>query len=469
MHSSESERIKRLSIGRLSLTAKRIQIPLSPIVAIASLSIALLGGGIYAVTRPCVMGGCELLQVARSLNQDSMRTLRDTTAAEDIIDAYDKVLEANYRLSMIPFWSGHHDQAQVLLLDFESDAQILGDIVAAQKHAYLAAETSQNPPLPLETWVEIRRLWRQAIAHLNRVPEGAIAYPFAQKKRAEYETNLSSINQRITLEEQARTTIAAARHAAQIAETRENSADALKDWQLVRVTWQVVIDRLTEVPRGTMAYAEAQQLYAIYEPRLTAALTRQQQEVISENAYHQAVNLAEAAMGFEQQNQWSNAVIAWQNALAQAQQVIGETTYHHQAEPLLNSYSRALTMAQQNLRLAIAVQGAEVDLNRICNTNPPICNYTLNPEAIEVQIVEEFDQIVEQAIITRDTASSYNGAQGMVFKVNTLLDELAMISEGTQVAIELSNANGVVFGTYAPNQPGYRPTTVVAPNPTATN
>jgi hypothetical protein len=441
----------------------------SPMMAIASLGIALLASGIYAVTRPCVIGSCDLLQVARSLNQESMRLLHGTTSAIAIVDAYDKVLEANYHLSMIPFWSGHHDEAQILLREFEADAQILGYIVAAQKQAYQAAEMSQNPPLPLETWIEIRRSWRQAIAHLKKVPAGAIAYPFAQTKRAEYETNLRAINQRIALEEAALKTISAARHAAQIAEARENKASALRDWHLVRVTWQVVINRLQEVPRGTMAYAEAQQLQAIYQPRLATAITRHQQESVSETAYHQAVNLAERAMGFEQQNQWSSAVAAWQDALSQAQRVLRETTYHHQAEPLLNSYSRALTSAQQNLRLSIAIQRAEVDLERICSTTPPICNYTLKPESIEVQISAEFDRVVEQAIITSETATYSGDPQDSTFKVNTLLDELAAISEETQVAIELLNANGIAFGTYTPDQPGYNPATVDAPAASADN
>lgn len=431
--------------------------PSATTMAIATVGLIGLAGGIYALTRPCVVGECEVLQVTQALTLESEKMMQAPESAEQVVKAYDRLLEANYRLSKIPFWSEHHERAQTLLKSYEFDANYLGDVVTAQKHALSAAELSQDPPHPLAVWKEVRTLWLQAIDHLENVPEQATAYSFAQSKRAEYQANLASINRRIELEEQAHKTISATRNAAQMAEARESSADSVETWRLVNATWQVVLNRINDVPANTMAYAEAQQLRAIYEPRLKTAHDRWAQSEASATSYNQALTFAEQAISFEQTNQWSNAVTAWQNALETVRQIPTDTSYYEQAQPLMNSYSGALDRAQQNLRLAVAIQDAQVDLDRICNTAPQICDYTLASDAIQIYIAAEFDQIVEQAIVTSDMANGSSGAQNASLKINTLLQALATIGEEAYVSIELYDADGALFATYAPSLSGYTP------------
>ncbi|HHP7244100.1 MAG TPA: hypothetical protein ACFE0H_05375 [Elainellaceae cyanobacterium] len=433
------------------------QLPSATSLAIATVGLIGLVGGIYALTRPCVVGECEVLHVSQTLTLESEKMMQDPESAEQVIKAYDRLLEANYRLSKIPFWSEHHERAQRLLQSYEVDANYLGYVVTAQKHALSAAELSQDPPHPLATWKEVRTLWLQAIDQLKNVPEHAAAYSFAQSKRAEYRANLATINRRIELEEQAHKTISTTRNAAQMAEARESSADSVETWRLVNATWQVVLNRINDVPPDTMAYAEAQQLRAIYEPRLATAHARWTQSEASATSYNRALTFAEQAISFEQNNQWSSAVTAWQNALETVRQIPTDTSYYDQAQPLMNSYSGALDRAQQNLSLAVAIQDAQVDLDRICNATPQICDYTLDSEAIQIYITAEFDQIVEQAIMTSNAATVSGRTQDTSLKINTLLQTLAAIGENAYVSIELYDADGALFATYAPSLSGYTP------------
>ncbi|MGJ3249310.1 MAG: hypothetical protein ACFE0I_24955 [Elainellaceae cyanobacterium] len=433
------------------------RLPSATAMAIATVGLIGIIGGIYALTRPCVIGECEVLQVSQTLTFESEKMMQDPESAEQVIKAYDSLLEANYRLSQIPFWSEHHEQAQTLLKSYEVDANYLGYVVTAQKHALSASELSQDPPHPLVVWKEVRTLWLQAIDQLGNIPEQATSYSFAQSKQAEYRANLATINRRIELEEQAHKTISATRNAAQMAEARESSADSVETWRLVNATWQVVLNRINDVPPNTMAYAEAQQLRAIYEPRSATAHAQWTQAEASATSYNQALTFAEQAISFEQNNQWSNAVTAWQNALETVRQIPTDTSYYDQAQPLMNSYSGALDRAQQNLRLAVAIQDAQVDIDRICNTAPQICDYTLASDAIQIYIAAEFDQIVERAIVTNNAANVASGTQDTSLKINTLLQALAAIGENAYVSIELYDADGVLFATYAPSLSGYTP------------
>lgn len=418
--------------------------------------VALLGGG-YVLSRPCVIGECLPLKTAEQLNSKSMQTIQAQTSASDAELIYEQLVEASYLLSTIPPWSKYHATAQELLSDYEDDAQILGYIVTAQKQAFSAASASQNPPHPLETWQEIRAGWQGAIAQLQQVPAGSFAIPLAQAKLTEYQANLATINRRIAIEEDAQRKIVSARKTAQLAETRESIADSVEDWQLAHVTWQVVVSQLQNISRHTMADAEAQQLLAIYQPRLTSAGNRRTQEEISSKTYSQAVGLANRARQLETQNQWSQAVASWRDALDNAQQVPTDTTYHDQAQPLVSSYTNALASAEERLRTAVSLQSALPSLANICSGTPQICSYTFAENVIRVSITAEYDQAVEDALADTQRSGDIVAQAGVVAHVGALLRSLAVISDSAQVSIELYNSDGTLVGTYVPHLSGYVP------------
>lgn len=416
----------------------------------------LIGGiGLYGLTRPCVVGDCTPLQTAQQLSQESMQAIAADASAAAVMTAYQQVVEASYLLSTIPPWSSYREAAQSLLVSYESQAEVLAQIVSAQEQATAAAELGLNPPHPLEVWHEVQGLWQGAIAQLEQVPADSFATSLAQSKQAEYQTNLVAINRRIVVEQEAQNKVKTARDTAKLAEAREGIATSVESWQLAYVTWQVVVNQLQAVPQGTMAYAEAEQLLAIYRPYLAAARDRHTQEAISVRAFNQALTLAEQARVLEQQRQWSQAVEVWQEALTNAQQVPNNTSYNDQATPLISSYTTALTQAQDRLRVAVGMQSAKTDLDRICSGTPRICNYTLESEVIQVYITADYDQAVEQAIAATEMTGDYQTRAGVMAHVNSLLRAIAAISENSQLSIELYNSDGSLFGTYIPRLSGY--------------
>jgi len=280
-------------------------------------------------------------------------------------------------------------------------------------------------------------------------------YGLAQRKLGEYQSNLAAIGQRMAIERQAQQQVNTARSTAHIAEAREGVAASLDSWQLTYATWQTVVGVLKQVPQSTMAHAEAQQLLAIYQPKLSAVRDRHKQEEISANAYNQAVSFATQARAFEQRRQWSQAVEQWRDALTQAQQVPNNTLYYAQAQPLINAYTAALSQAQDTLSTTTAMQSAAADLSRICEGSPTICSYSFAETAIQVRITAAYDRAVEQAMTRTQMTGDYVAQAEVTAHVNTLLRALAAISENAEVPIELYNSDGSLFGTYVPAFSGY--------------
>lgn len=423
--------------------------------AAAGLALAVLGVGSYGLTRPCVIGACATLSQAQQLSQTSEEMLQAAHSAEDVVVAYERLVEASYRLSKIPFWSKHYHQAQGLLANYQAEADLVAQIVVAQRQAREASLLTQNPPHPLEVWEDVRMKWQEAIVQLQSVPQDTLVANIAKTKLAEYQTNLVTINRRIRQEQDAQEKVAAARKAAQLAEAREGAAASSESWQLVHVTWQVVMNRLNDVPRDTMAYAEAQQLASIYESRLAASRDRLSREEVSASSYSQAIMLAEQAANYEQSGQWTQAVAHWQNALTHARQVPKETSYYDQVQPLINSYVEALNQAELHLNTAVAVEQARPLLEDVCHASSDLCTFTLTTEEIQVYVSAAYVDVIRRAMVSGGMTISTVDTDSALTKATGLLRAIAEVGILTQVPVGVYDAEGMLMGTYIPDLNGY--------------
>jgi hypothetical protein len=431
------------------------RIPIPILGLSAALGLLALGIGLYGLTRPCVIGGCAPLVEAQRLSQDAASRANSTATAQDVVAAHQQLIEANYLLGTIPKWSGHYDNAQTLLQSYETRTEVFGQVVAAVQKANVAAEKSQNSPYPVTTWREVQQLWQEAIALLETIPSDSSVYLLSQRKRSEYEANLTAINHRIRVELEAQERIDAARKVANVAEAREAAATSVVTWRSARDTWQVVVNALKNIPQGTMAYAEAQQLLGIYQPRLAATRDRHTQEQLSATAYNQALTLAEQARQAEQRQQWSEAVNQWRNALSNVEQVPNGTSYHSQIEPLVATYQTALASAQDRMRSATALQTATADLDQVCAATSTICTYTIQANAIRVQLTPDYDWAIEAVISNTPLRGDANTQAALKAYVDQLLDRFAEVGQQAQLPLDFYNAGDRLFGTYDPQFGGY--------------
>lgn len=429
--------------------SKRGMLPL--IMAGAGLSVLIFSGTLYFLSRPCVVGGCQVMLEAEALQQKSTTTLQNPRSGKEILEAQQQLEDAVQLLESIPPWSSQHDKAQELIKSYNTQAERVSTMVAALKTGARAAYKSANPPHPAFLWTEIQSMWQDAITQLEQLPTDRNLQPVAQEKIEAYKDNLSQTNQRLFKERQAQAYLQSAKDAALIAEARQGVAQSLEHWQSVYSSWQWAMNRLKQIPKGTTAYQEAQQLTAQYLPKVASARDRQTQEQIAANAYNQGLRMAQRAKDSQVSNQLSQAVANWRNALSFVNQVSSNTYYYGKARALASTYAVALKQTQAQLQLALKFQQARRDLSQTCYGKTKACTYTIDNNTIKVRLNPAYLQTVRQTAFNAQTKGDTNAQTGVVNHILTLGEALEAISDNARIPLEVYNPDGSVIQAHNPN------------------
>lgn len=409
-------------------------------------------GSLYAITRPCVVGECTLIESAQQLKNESSNTFKTAKNEEEIQQGKEKLTKATQQLKSIPFWSSHHQDAQKLVKNYQLEANRIDPLIKGLNTANLAAEKSQNPPHPVQQWEEIQSIWRQSIAQLQQVPQNSPVYSLSQQRLKTYQSNLAAINQRLKQEQEAETKLALAKQTAQLGKVRQDAAKTLGHWQQVQSTWEITINSLSSIPKTTVAYEESQQLITSYQPNLARVRDRVNQEDIAKTIYNQAISIAALAKSFEQRNQWTQAVTSWRRASTYAQQVPSGTYYYGQSQQLTDSYNNSLSKAQARLQVALILQKARIDLNRICAGVPKICDHIVSEQTIKVYLTPAYVNGVRRTAMTAGLSGDANTLTGVDDHLKTLQLALEAISENSDVTLEIYDQNRALIGRYVPQQ-----------------
>ncbi|OIP68876.1 MAG: hypothetical protein AUK43_14390 [Oscillatoriales cyanobacterium CG2_30_40_61] len=131
-------------------------------------------------------------------------------------------------------------------------------IDAGMQFGIQAAKAAQNPPHTAKEWEKVIKLWQEAIRRLEEVPTDNPSYLDAQKKLAEYQSNLGSSESRLQAEKDAVESVKQAKAAIAQWQTSARS----KDPDIASLIGQLtdIISMLEQVPAGTTVSAQAQNL-----------------------------------------------------------------------------------------------------------------------------------------------------------------------------------------------------------------
>ncbi|MBD2742076.1 hypothetical protein [Coleofasciculus sp. FACHB-1120] len=431
-----------------SLVGKLKRLPLPVLLASTGVGLLTFLFTLYALTRPCVIGTCTPLLTAQALTQEASATLQRPKTGQEILEARQKQQEAIRLLKLIPFWSGSYSEAQKQLTDNSQQAELLDQLVMALSKGSAAARQSQNPPHSATEWLEIQKLWREAIALLEPVPKNSTVYQLAQQKIKDYRTNLAATNGRVNAERQALKNLDAAKEGLQVAEAREGVANSIATWRLAETNWEMAINRLKAIPVGTTARPEAQQLLATNLPKLSAARDRKNKEQMAANAYNFAQNIARSAKNYEQLNQWTLAVMNWRNAIVNLQKIPRGTFFYNQGDALISSYKAELRQAEIQLGYASLLQKASTDLVTTCAGTPKVCEYTVTSQLIRVQLTPAYMQMVTQTVNAAQLRGDSNAQAGIATHLRTLGDALEAISDNARIPLELYTPDGSLVNKY---------------------
>ncbi|AUT02138.1 hypothetical protein CLI64_18080 [Nostoc sp. CENA543] len=401
--------------------------------------------GAYVVTRPCVMSECEELQAATKLKTESRQLLIRAKSDQDLAVITEQLNKTSEALSVIPWWSSRHQQAEELKSGLSAQSEKIDQVLKALQAAAVAEQKMQTPAKNPEELKARQNLWRQAIAPLEAIRPNNDLYRLISPRLLKYRASLKTINQQLVAEEKWLKKLVDAKAVATVATQRESTAQSLKEWQKVQSTWQITINALNVIPQTSPAYQEAQQLLLEYKPKLARARDRVTLEELGAKNFQQLSTIARQAKGYEQKQQWQAAVIYWEQALQAAKQISNDSLYYSQAQSLIPAYSAALKEAQTKLELDNAWRQTRVDLEKTCSSNIRICNFTVDEKGIIVRITPEYEQLLQNSL-SEDTNNNSGAIADIANHWQGLQEALIVISENASLPLFIyNNQNQVIY------------------------
>jgi len=351
-------------------------------------------GSVYGLSRPCVMGACAELDTVQQWNQVAIQQAEQATDAAELETARDSLQRAIATLETIPVWSRYRGEVQTLRQSYAQQQQTLEHLTQIADLAQTASDRSQNGPHSVETWQNIVALWEDAINRLEAIPPDSPFFRAAQRQKQQYKASLAHHSRILDTEEEAQDVLMMAKQGIQMAEARQQIAQTPEQWHLVRVTWQVVVNRLNEVPAGTYAALDARRLLQGYQPRLVAANTQLEKEQRAADLLQQATQSAQSAQQATQQFNWEGAIAAWTNAIRYTEQIPQNTTESVRGAELVRTYTTALEQAKAQQEASLTIS---LDVDRACNQELRKCRLMVVGNAIRIQLTPNYMRAITTA------------------------------------------------------------------------
>jgi hypothetical protein len=418
----------------------------------AGVALAVFGASVYALTRPCVIGSCQEIQIAQQLSKDATGTQLAAKSDAEIANVKQRLETAISSLQSIPAWSSSHSRAQELIAGYQKQNQALDISLKGLEAGNMAASKGQNPPHSVSEWKEIQKLWQEAIAHLQQVPPNSSAYPLATTKIKEYQVNLAIANQQAIGENQAQKLLETAKEEARVAKALQGIAQSATQWQQVQTHWQASVSQLQQIEQRTTAYKQAQPLLKTYQAQLKTAGDRYNLERTGASNYNLALSSAQKAQSLAATNKLPDAISQWRDAVSYLRQVPSDTFYRHKVQGLSVSYVQSIKQSQAKLQLKNnKLKQADKDLQQTCAATPRICNYTIASNAIKVKLTPDYAQTLKQTAITARSKGDYNAQIAVVDHVLVFGEALEAISYNAGLRLEVYGANGALIQAYNPN------------------
>ncbi len=148
----------------------------------------------------------------------------------------------------------------------DAESQSEASLLAAQKAATLATATA-NQASSLAAWESALQSWQSAVAQIDRIPQGTLAYKEAQGLRLEYQRQMEIVRDRTLKERNASRNLSKAQQLASDAERVANE----DQWTVAVQTWTAAVKQIQDVVPGTAAHTAAQPLVGLYQQALAKA------------------------------------------------------------------------------------------------------------------------------------------------------------------------------------------------------
>jgi hypothetical protein len=408
-----------------------LSFPPLPIIIGTAVVIALVsGGGAFVLHRGCVISECKELQTAQQFKNEYQQQITRTKSEKDLLAVQQKLDGVVADLQNIPQWSPRYQDSQLLVTSFSEQSTKINQVLKALQMASLAQKKTQAPPKSLDELRSRQNLWRQAITSLEVIKPSNELYGLVKANLLTYQNTLKSVNDQLLKEETWLQKIATAKTAGETATKLQINAKSAPEWQRVESNFQTAINTLKIIPINSLGFEDARKLLAEYQPQIVVARNRAQKEQLAAASYQQAIKAASQAKIYGNQNQWTGAVKAWEQAVQSSKQVSQDTFYFNQAKPLIETYTASLKQAQEQFQIYGDLTQTRAELKTTCTSTIKICTFTIENQEIKVNLTPEYDRLFQA---NNPKIQSH---------FQSLKDALKVISQNAKLPVFIYNAQG---------------------------
>ncbi len=412
------------------------------------LSLAAIGLGLFAITRPCVLGACPQLQQSHQLAEKSLATINPAVTGQELQAAQSNLRQSITNLKTVPFWSGSYAQAQTDLKKYERHSTMLDLAVTGINKAERATEPTQKQPVTQAAWQESQKLWEGAISDLEKVSTDSEIYPLAQQKQGEYQQKLDAVKQNITSEVNASKSLESAKVLSLATSQKQPQAQSLEQWQALQKDWKTVSGLINGIPAGSSTYAEAQTLKKLYEPQILIVNAKLEKEKVAGDFSQKSETAAQVAKKFQKDQKLDESLSQWNNAIALLQKIPNDSIYQAGAQKRIPEYNAAMQKVISTKNQA----QADRDLKQTCDGKPQVCSYQIADKAITVKLMPEYTQTVRKTALAANTQGDNNAKIGLIKHLQSLGTALEAVSDNNRIPIQLYFENGKLMQTYTPRK-----------------
>jgi hypothetical protein len=234
------------------------------------------------------------------------------------------------------------------------------------------------------------------------------------------------------------------------------SANSVETWEKSLESWELAVDRLSQIPNGTYAHGEAQKLLPEYLKKLDEVRDRAAQEIGATQLLDQVKQIAMAAQKAETEEQWTISLQKWKTAFSQLQTIPPKTLAHSESQTLQGRYATALNKAENNLQVALRFQPIEPNFFTACGVaGTQKCTYSIKSGSVRLNLAQGYDTVIDHSITPPNERSGESPALALVAQANQLLQEITLLSTQAKVPVELYDAQGKFLALYRPDLSGF--------------
>lgn len=357
---------KRTGIKRQELNTKTI---------VLIVSFALLG-----LTSAFTVGGVFWLRSSQaSIISQAIESITSSSEGETdlglMVQDRESLLNAKTSLESISGFPGSRypqarQEIEIIEVNLKSlneriNAQSSQQKVASEQLANQVSETLKNTPVSVANLNSSRDQLEQAIQLLESIPSGTEVYTEAQAELAAYQGQVTQLNQKFTLEDQAASVYNQALNLAmEAAQLTQGSPHAASVWQQAVTKWQEAINTLKTIPGGTSISGTVQEKLTAYQGNLAAVQGRLNAEEKAVQDFETAKQLANQAVSLTQNpphasSVWQESSQKWQQAINLLKGVPNGTTVYQEASGRIASYQGNLATINTNLQKQLAAEALE--------------------------------------------------------------------------------------------------------------